>query len=74
VDKNLGCQQDGRIKIIFIKRGSKMEQQQINVQDLFAIIGEQQLSIRMLQQKLQSMQAALDDFQKGKKDEKSNLS
>jgi len=43
-----------------------MEQQQINVQELFAVIGEQQLSIRMLQQKIASMQTAIDDLQKPK--------
>ena len=46
---------------------------QINVQELFAMIGEQSLTIRMLQQKLQTMQAALDDLQKGDKDEKSDI-
>jgi len=46
-----------------------MENQEINAQDLFAIIGEQQLAIRMLQQKIQSMQIALDDLQKGSDNE-----
>lgn len=38
-----------------------MENQQINVQELFAVIGEQQLSIRMLQQKIATMQKEKDD-------------
>lgn len=40
--------------------------QKINVQDLFAVIGEQTLSIRMLQQQIATMQRAIDDLQKSK--------
>jgi hypothetical protein len=45
----------------------EQSQQQINVQDLFAIIGEQSLTIRMLQQRVATMQAALDDLKKENK-------
>ena len=40
----------------------------INVQELFAIIGEQSLTIRMMQQRIATLEAALKDQDNEKSD------